>query len=143
MSGVISLNPLFIKSMSLTSERFIRRKACRRLNPLFIKSMSLTVWRGCGNMTGSAWSQSFIHQVYVSHAAFQLLRLGLLNVSILYSSSLCLSRSDMREGEIWTLKIVSILYSSSLCLSLNKRRPRMKVKFKVAILYSSSLCLSL
>ena len=67
MSGVISLNPLFIKSMSLTSERFIRRKACRRLNPLFIKSMSLTVWRGCGNMTGSAWSQSFIHQVYVSH----------------------------------------------------------------------------
>mgnify|MGYP001619985471 CR=1 FL=1 len=94
--GLTGRNPLFIKSMSLTKAPkplFTFAGRFRSRNPLFIKSMSLTMYiqeidSSCGKK-----SQSFIHQVYVSHLyANSQICIGTL-VAILYSSSLCLSPS--------------------------------------------------
>ena len=75
--GLISRNPLFIKSMSLTEEEEEEDKTIDRpsRNPLFIKSMSLTV----STLLKKAW---------------------IISVAILYSSSLCLSPMSLTLGVV-------------------------------------------
>ena len=100
-----------------------------------------------GTCTGPqrAWwrfpSQSFIHQVYVSHMVKGDVSPVHLAVAILYSSSLCLSRCGKTHLAVSLLKRRNPLFIKSMSLTKSMDRLGMKAS-PVAILYSSSLCLS-
>ncbi len=134
-------NPLFIKSMSLTllpetrkasnsfvailysSSLCLSRRQCsahdRRPQVAILYSSSLCLSRRPQHdlPMSDKESQSFIHQVYVSHVELGIGPECGGHVAILYSSSLCLSHEQRSQKGKWSERSRNPLFIKSMSLT--------------------------